>query len=329
MSSCLRCLYVSKDKPSEDFKNQIQLPSKKTPKIIEPYGFIKQGSGSKCQDTFTIMPNLDQNTHFFAVYDGAGDKGHEVVNKAEATMRSFIERNYKKLQTFKNREEYKTFLREGFISIQNTLESNKLDYQNSKSGACCSCILVSGNMAYVANLGNCRAVLSTTKRDGNNIPVDLSNDHTLESLRERERCLRAGAKISQANPSGKMKVLGPQRVWYNDEGPGITSTRMLGYNKHGIIAEPEISCFEMRSNDKFIVLGTDGLWDVLSSNEVVEMVNISREKKNTSEDLVLMARKIWEREYGQQEYSFIGDNASQKAADDISVILIYLNDSKN
>ena len=325
---CLRCLYVSKDKPSEE-KNQNQLLSRKTPKFIEPYGYIKQGAGSKCQDTFTIMPNLDQNTHFFAVYDGAGQQGNEVVNKAEATMRSYIERNYKKLNVLKKKEEYHTFMNEGFIAMQKALESYKLDYQNCKSGACCTCVLISGNMAYVANVGNCRAVLCTTTKDGIKIPVDLSNDHTVESLRERERCIRAGAKISQASPSAKMKVLGPERVWYNDEGPGITSTRMLGYNKHGITSEPEIVSFEIQANDKFIVLGTDGLWDVLGSKDVVNFVNMSKEKKNTSEELIFTARMLWEREYGKSEYRFIGDDITQNSLDDISVVLVYLNDTKD
>jgi len=324
---CLRCLYVPKEKKLE-VQDPMQLLPRNLLKPVEAYGVIKQGAGPKCQDTFTIMPNLTQNTHFFAVYDGAGPQGHEIANRVELKMREYVERSYKRLSTLVKDEDYRKFLQESFKVIQNDLETSKLDYTHTKSGACCTTLLVCGNMVYLANVGNCRAVLCTSKKEGNRVPIDISYDHTLDNQREKERCLRAGAKIGQTPPSGKETALGPERIWYNEEGPGITATRMLGYNKHGIIPEPEIVSFEIETQDKFLVLGSDGLWDVLESKEVVDFVSSAEIRKNVSEDLVTSARRLWESDYGSQEFKFVGDNIKQKSPDDISVVIVYLNHPK-
>jgi len=322
---CLRCLYVSKDK-AEDRRSSAVITLKST-KLIESYGAIKQGSGAKCQDTFTIMPNLTQNTHFFSVYDGSGPLGYDVANKTESLMRGYIEKSYKRLETLKKSDEIKNYLKEAFKAVQEELETLKLSYDNTKSATSCVCCLVYGNTAFIANVGNCRAALSTTKRDGKRIPIDLSHDHTLDSKREKERCVREGIKISVGAPSSKTSILGPERLWFNDEGPGFTTTRALGCNKNGIIPDAEIVSFDIKDGDNFLVLGTDGLWDVLKSKDVLDIIDGIEQRKNASEELVKQARKVWETEYGNNEYKFVGDDISIKSPDDISVVLVYLNRS--
>jgi len=70
--------------------------------------------------------------------------------------------------------------------------------------------------------------------------------------------------------------VGPLRVWADDEGPGIAMTRTLGdlqAKKIGLISEPEIESIELNPvTDKFIVIGSDGIWDVMTSAEVVGFV---------------------------------------------------------
>jgi integrin-linked kinase-associated serine/threonine phosphatase 2C len=43
-------------------------------------------------------------------------------------------------------------------------------------------------------------------------------------------------------------------------------------HKIGVIAEPEISFKELADDDKFIVIGSDGVWDVMSSAEAVGFI---------------------------------------------------------
>jgi len=37
----------------------------------------------------------------------------------------------------------------------------------------------------------------------------------------------------------------------------------------GVSPEPEISCFEFTSEDKFIVIASDGVWEFLSNEDVI------------------------------------------------------------
>jgi len=54
--------------------------------------------------------------------------------------------------------------------------------------------------------------------------------------------------------------VGPYRVWADDEGPGIAMTRTLG--------DLQAKNIELTRQDKFIVIGSDGVWDVMQSAEV-------------------------------------------------------------
>ena len=65
--------------------------------------------------------------------------------------------------------------------------------------------------------------------------------------------------------------------------------------KWGVIYEPEFFKYELKEKDKIIVLATDGLWEILSNEEVVEIVGECFNKEinceETAEILVDKARK--------------------------------------
>lgn len=57
--------------------------------------------------------------------------------------------------------------------------------------------------------------------------------------------------------------------------PGLAMTRCFGDNiaKHiGVISEPDIQLFEIKDEDKALVIASDGVWDVLSSLEIVTTI---------------------------------------------------------
>ena len=67
---------------------------------------------------------------------------------------------------------------------------------------------------------------------------------------------------------------GPKRVWLkNKQVPGLAMTRSIGdmaASSVGVTAEPEIKVFNnLMPHDKFIVVGSDGIWDRLSNQEVM------------------------------------------------------------
>jgi serine/threonine protein phosphatase PrpC len=84
-------------------------------------------------------------------------------------------------------------------------------------------------------------------------------------------------------------------------------------SKVGIICEPEIKEFFWEKNDKFIIIGSDGLWEYISNQECVNFVKefyLKNDIKGAINFLYKEASKRW--------------ILQQDIIDDISIILIFL-----
>lgn len=81
----------------------------------------------------------------------------------------------------------------------------------------------------------------------------------------------------------------------------------------GVNADPELADIEFCSEDKFIVLASDGVWEFLDNLDVAKIVFPFFEKKNAegaAECLVKEAFKKWKNE--------------EDSIDDITCIVIFL-----
>ena len=126
-------------------------------------------------------------------------------------------------------------------------------------GATAVAALLWGDAVYVANAGDCRVMLV---RDGSG--VALTRDHTADDPRERQRIEEAGGALAQD----------AQGHWRVGEA-AIAVTRSLGdfdLREAGMTPEPEITRVELEPEDEFLVIACDGLWDVLSVDEVTQLV---------------------------------------------------------
>jgi serine/threonine protein phosphatase PrpC len=98
-------------------------------------------------------------------------------------------------------------------------------------------------------------------------------------MRLQEFCTVEGASrlikvFSRSDEQGN--PLGPARVWlrYQDV-PGLAMSRSLGdgvASSVGVICDPETLEFTMTHDDKFIVIGSDGVFEFISNEEVVKIV---------------------------------------------------------
>lgn len=60
----------------------------------------------------------------------------------------------------------------------------------------------------------------------------------------------------------------------------------LQAKKIGLISEPEVQHIDLGKQDKFIVIGSDGVWDVMSSAEVCGFVMRHEPRESVSDALV-------------------------------------------
>ncbi|CAK0783808.1 hypothetical protein CVIRNUC_007008 [Coccomyxa viridis] len=134
--------------------------------------------------------------------------------------------------------------------------------------------LVAGDSLLVANAGDCRAVICRRGR-----AVDLSRDHNAEY--EAARVEAAGGYFLDEFLCGQ---LGVTRALGNFT-PDIIALKQpsdrLKYRTSSdgqpltfggpLIAEPEVQTYTLTSEDEFLVLACDGLWDVMSSQRCMEL----------------------------------------------------------
>lgn len=140
---------------------------------------------------------------------------------------------------------------------------------------------------YFANLGDTRAVLSTTSHDnsyGKNsvLSQQLTNEHRPEYTQEFERISKAGGRVQKLLDLQGNQI-GPYRIWEPERNfPGLTISRCIGADlckSLGVTAVPDT--FEYKVNEKkdfFLVIASDGIWDVMANQEVINFIEAYREK---------------------------------------------------
>eukprot|EP00035_Acanthoeca_spectabilis_P006078 m.120214 g.120214 ORF g.120214 m.120214 type:complete len:467 (-) comp13339_c0_seq1:1767-3167(-) len=125
------------------------------------------------------------------------------------------------------------------------------------------CTLGDKRVVVVANAGDSRAVLS---RSGQ--ALDLSEDHKPEDEKEKARVEAAGGRVGlDGRVNGGLnlsRALGDHQYKRNE---ALPATAQL------ISPEPDITVTELQPEDRFLVLACDGIWNSLTSDEVVSFVD--------------------------------------------------------
>lgn len=102
----------------------------------------------------------------------------------------------------------------------------------------------------------------------------------LTTLANEDELSKWGGESSHSkvktNPDMYGAPIGPARVWLqHDQIPGLAMSRSIGdfvAGEVGVIAEPDFQQLELTSDHKFLVLASDGIWEFLSNQTVIEIV---------------------------------------------------------
>ncbi|KAG2245722.1 hypothetical protein Bca52824_085350 [Brassica carinata] len=144
------------------------------------------------------------------------------------------------------------------------------------SGTTAITVLVVGDKIYVANVGESRAVLAVKDRN-RVLAEDLSYDQMPFREDECERVKACGARIRIYKTWANEESEGgdPPRLWVlNGMYPGTAFTRSVGdctAEGIGVTAEPEVSMVHLSPNHLFFVVASDGIFEFLPSQAVVDM----------------------------------------------------------
>ena len=127
-------------------------------------------------------------------------------------------------------------------------------------GAAVVAAVQTGQVLAWANLGDCRAVLCQSGR-----PVQLTRDHVVSDAKEQALIVSRGGVVRTAH-DGSLRVGDAQLQVSRSMGD-------LDAKQQGVSAEPETGSCMLRAHDEFLILASDGLWDVVSNGEAVAIVH--------------------------------------------------------
>ena len=273
-------------------------------------GVIPGNPGKVNQDAYIACPNLGPSADFtlFGVCDGHGVNGHFVSAFVKQRLPVLIS------QDAKLELDVKRALNSAILQCNAELKGINLDI--NFSGTTLILVLIRGKKIWCANVGDSRAVLGRQIKNSQWMAVALSRDHKPDLHEESKRILAAGGRVeSYLDEEGES--VGPARVWLKHEDvPGLAMSRSLGDGlaaSVGVIPTPEILELQLTSEDKFIAIGSDGVFEFISNEEAVKMV-IPYWKVNDPEG----ATDFLERE------SVCRWNQEEEVIDDITSVCIYL-----
>ncbi|XP_073220513.1 protein phosphatase 2C and cyclic nucleotide-binding/kinase domain-containing protein isoform X2 [Cicer arietinum] len=287
-------------------------------------GYYPDALDKANQDSFCIHTpfGTDPNDHFFGVFDGHGEFG--------AQCSQFVKRKLCEnlLRNSRFGVDAVEACHSAFLATNSMLHGDVLD--DSMSGTTAITVLVRGKTVYVANCGDSRAVIAEKRgKDGGVLAVDLSVDQTPFRVDEFERGKVCGARVLTLDQIEGLKNPDvqcwgsdeegddgdPPRLWVpNGMYPGTAFTRSIGDSiaeTIGVVANPEIVVFELTHNNPFFVIASDGVFEFLSSQTVVEMVAKFKDPRDACAAIVAESYRLW------LQY--------ETRTDDITVIIVHIN----
>ena len=319
---------------SEIFKNKYKnfeesIISKKEEidekEYIKGYGYNSSKGNIRDynEDSLTVTKiyfNDDKTDYcyYFGIYDGHGGYGCSTYLKNNLHM------NIKEFS--------KIGIKIGIDIIEERFKTKEAIDENGEikdsSGSCGIILLIKKNRCIIANIGDSRLVIFKNRK------ITFSTiDHKPNYIIEKARIEMAGGKIYQT-PSifplyqnGK-KVDIPYRVL-----PGRLSVsrtfgdiqakdEKFGGNKTVIIALPDITEIELNDEYNLIIMGSDGIFDVLSNEELLECIDIVLKEKEITgniknEDIHQLC--------GDFTNMIIKSALAKESLDNITCIVIALN----
>jgi len=219
------------------------------------------------EDEHVILDNFGGNADqgYFAIYDGHGGRG-AVDFTAKTLHKNLLEEleknpNISPLEALKN----------SYLSTDKQMGETQIQF----SGTTCITVLIrkqgEQRWLYSANAGDARAVLA---RDGK--AFRLSYDHKGSDESETKRIVDAGGFVVLNRVNGILAV-----------------TRSLGDHamKDYVIGEPYLTEILLEPTDTHLILACDGLWDVATDQEAVDLILTETDAQKMSDKLLFHALK--------------------------------------
>ncbi|KAI3507022.1 hypothetical protein L1887_21740 [Cichorium endivia] len=309
--------------------------------------FTQQGKKGTNQDAMIVWENFGSRTDtvFCGVFDGHGPFGHMVAKRvrdslplklsahwdantkgsndvlrevtlneetpltADESIDHEINKNPEKLQA----------LKDTFLKAFKVMDRELRMYANIDcfcSGTTAVTLIKQGRDLIVGNVGDSRAILCTRDKNNSLVAVQLTIDLKPNLPAEAERIRKCKGRVFALQDEPEVT-----RVWLpNNDSPGLAMARAFGdfcLKDFGLISVPDIFYRRLTENDQFIVLASDGIWDVLTNKDVVDVVASAESRSCAARAVVEAAVRAWKYRYPTSK------------VDDCAVVCLFLSPHSN
>ena len=291
------------------------------------------------QDSYLILEKLFENIlNIYGIFDGHGKNGHLISSLLSTFLSQYLKNKDNYCLEKKNNNDSdsdssissqeiiinnelisKLFSNEDFIRkiiAELDLKANESNFDLQFSGTTCLLLFLFEDYIICSNIGDSICVLFNCSNEDRWTYDIISKIHKPDIQSEKDRILLNGGVIHPYyDELGIFE--GPNRVYVKGKTyPGLSLTRSIGdleAEKIGIISEPDIIIKKKDSTCKYLVLGSDGLWDVIKPYDVRRIVNpyfLKNDTNGACNALLKTACKNWDKEGCER--------------DDITIIVVFI-----
>ncbi|ONM58723.1 putative protein phosphatase 2C 1 [Zea mays] len=231
--------------------------------------FTQQGRKGINQDAMLVWDGFggEEDVVLCGVFDGHGPHGHLVARRVRDAMPLKLMSAVRASKA--GLDMPAAAWRKAFARAYKTMDKDLRSHATLDcfcSGSTAVTVLKLGSDLYMANIGDSRAVLgSRDGGDGGMVALQLTIDLKPDVPSEAERIKKCRGRVFALQDEPEVP-----RVWLPfDDAPGLAMARAFGdfcLKDYGVISVPEFFHWSLTEKDQFVILASDGVWDVLRDN---------------------------------------------------------------
>lgn len=190
---------------------------------------------------------------FFGVYDGhggekvaifTGDKMHDIIKGTDAF----------------EKKDYSQSLKDGFLATDVAILADPV-LKKDPSGCAATSAIITPEKIVCGNAGDSRTIMSVKGQ-----AKALSYDHKPTNEGEKTRICAAGGFVDMGRVNGNLALSRSIGDFEFKDSPELPPEEQV------VTAFPEIVEHTITSEDEFVILACDGIWDCLTSQQAIDFV---------------------------------------------------------
>nr|XP_043611941.1 probable protein phosphatase 2C 43 [Erigeron canadensis] len=306
------------------------------PHAFGEYSFAAVQANTRMEDYSQV--DVGRRATFVGVYDG--HSGDAAANHVRDTLLGHFVRRIQAQRSVSERilKGAISDTEDAWIDLARDARAQRPDV--TRVGSCCLVGLIWNGMLYVGNLGDSRAVIGRLTGNGNKVIADqITEDHNanLDEVREELK------KQNKDDPEIVVKVNGVWRVkgliqisrsigdLHLKMQEFVNANQPMHMIRPALSDEPFLTTRILGRDTRFVVFASDGLWENMTSQEAVDIVN-KHPRAGIAKTLVAVAMREAAIQKGLKydnlpnRYQQPGDR--RLIHDDITVAVLFLDNGR-